>query len=136
MAKKRRFRLSTSLLKKLLKKSFKAKISINKSGKPVKNLQKLEKQKQLDVDVDASMIIDTINKLTSTLENGKGAPLVSIRNYVAKTHGLKMSVPRQTMIKEIIAKEFNDGRIRMTNHGGTKINFTKRFDVVTEHEEE
>lgn len=134
MAKKRRFRLATSLLKKLLKKLLKAKIKIYKSGKPVKKLPKIEKPKQRDV--DAEMITESIVQLTSELENDKGAPLVSIRNYISRTHGLKMSVSRQTMIKEIIAKGFIDGRIKMTNHGGTKINFTKRFAVVTEDEEE
>lgn len=127
MAKKRKFRREISLLKILLKKRHEAKTSIIIS-KSVKKLEKVEKPIQRDV--NAAMIIETLNELTSKLDNGKGAPLVSIRNYIAKTHGLKMIVSRQTMIKEIIAKEFHDGRIKMTNHSGTKINF-KRFDVVT-----
>lgn len=106
----------------------------NNSGKPAKNLQKVEKPKQREV--DAGMIIETIIELTSNLENGQGAALASIRNHIARTYEFRMGKVRQTIIKEIISEEFNAGNITMTNHSGSKINFTKRFDVVAEGDDD
>lgn len=102
--------------------------------KPAKKLKKVEKP--IKRNIETAMVINTIKELTSKLEDGVGAPLVQIRNYIADNFGFRMGKNRQLEIKEIMSTQFGEGKIGMTNSESEKINFTKRFEVMDDDSEE
>ncbi|KAG4071860.1 hypothetical protein HA402_006021 [Bradysia odoriphaga] len=107
--------------------------------KSTKNAKKATKpaDKPKARDIDAKMIIDTLNALKSAaadVENGRGFALVTIKKYITTTHGIKMGKERQASIKSVMEDEFVKGHIKMTNHDGDKINFLKRFDLPSDEE--
>lgn len=108
--------------------------AVEKPEKP--NLQKVQKTQRREV--DAAMVIETFKSLKeeeTNLEKDRGFALVTIRNHIQKTFGLRMGKARQVKVKEVMKQEYDDGRIIMTNSDG-KLNFTKRFDVIDDDEEE
>lgn len=66
----------------------------------------------------------------TSLKDRKGNSLASIRNYIATEYKRVISKALQGHIKKFIAKEFEEGRIRMTNSDEETINFAKRFALV------
>lgn len=105
------------------------------SGIPTKKLKKVTKNKTKDV--SARMIIEALNRMDEALKGddvGNGHSLAKIRNYIRKNHGLVMSKYRQELIKDIMEREFDQGRIEMTNSDDA-LNFTKRFQSLVEDSE-
>lgn len=102
------------------------------AGNPSKNLQKVSKAKHRDV--NARMIIESLNQSGPSKDGKPGHSLAKIRNYIKNVYGLVMHGSTQEWIKAIMTREYNAGRIEMTNSTG-KLNFTKRFQANIDNDE-
>ncbi|KAG4074586.1 hypothetical protein HA402_004457 [Bradysia odoriphaga] len=108
------------------------------AGNPPKNLNKVSKRKS---DITARMVVRALNSMDRMPERRRkdgegGHSLAAIRSYFEEEYGLSMKrhKDRQSMLKDIIRKEVDEGRIGMVNFNGP-INFTKRFEVAADVDE-
>lgn len=72
------------------------------------------------------MITNAIEKLN----NRKGSTLSAIRNFIVREYSREMNKTLQNHIKKFLAKEFEEGRIRMVNSDNEAINYKMRFSMT------
>lgn len=112
-----------------------SKNKVAKAEQPIKNVQKASsrvpvKPKKAQANtLSVSMATMVINAFENIKVRG-GIPLAAIRNYISDIYKVEMTKSRQTKIKKFIQNEFLEGRIKMTNHDGDVINYTKRFRMI------
>lgn len=75
-------------------------------------------------------IAEMVNKAFSTLKDRKGNTMASIRKYITTEYQRELNKALLGHIKKYMTKEFEDGRIRMTNSDADTINFSMRFALV------
>lgn len=66
----------------------------------------------------------------ANLKDRKGLTLAAIRNYVGNNYECVLDKRNQNNIKKFISEAVLDGRIKMMNHDGNEVNFSKRFALV------
>lgn len=62
--------------------------------------------------------------------NRNGHSVSAIRNHIKNVFGQVITKRTNTSIRKVLADEFAEGRIRMTNDESDDILFTKRFALV------
>lgn len=104
-------------------------VSEDKTAKATRSQDsKVSKKKPKQLEVNAKMVIKTLNEMSKDPQNGgKGHSLAAIRNYIRKNYGLKMTYYRQALLKDVMEQEYLKDKIEMTNYKSPIINFTKRF---------
>ncbi len=73
---------------------------------------------------------DMVRDAFENTKGSKGTTLQAIRIYITKKYDVEMTKRRQNIMKKFVKDEFDEGRMRMTNHKGDQINYSKRFKVT------
>lgn len=106
-----------------------------KSGKSSNNLSKVTKKPKKGTVTDR--MVRMIRHSFDNLFDDKGLSLAKIRNFIANNFEVEMTTTYyKTIFKKAIHNEFKNGRIVMTNDTGDKINYSKRFEMVTDADAE
>lgn len=101
--------------------------SVKKPASKLSTVMKASGQKKETKTVQfGKMVADAFDRLKTK----EGLSLRAIYDHISSTFGIEMDKNNHTMVKKIIGKGFREGRIAMTNHDSTKIDYTKRFEMV------
>ncbi|KAJ6640895.1 hypothetical protein Bhyg_05828 [Pseudolycoriella hygida] len=77
----------------------------------------------------AAMVVSALRIAGDDVPGKEGVTLAKIKSFISETYNLEMTKPNITIIKKFLNREFQSGRIVMTNYDGDRINYTKRFSV-------
>ncbi len=120
--------------KKMIKFGLDGEVKIEQSlKKPTKSLSKALKAR-----VNKTPVSHMVKNALKACNNGDGVHLATIRNFIRIQYNnyKRPGKELQSLIKEYMKEQFDEGNLVMVNSESEKINFTKRFDYYDEDEDD